>query len=99
MKWSEFEKRFLLEADIVGSVDISFADNTPIYPTDRPRIRKIQRVRVLERETFKKVKEYEISLDASQLRGINNPLHNAIVQDFGIEEAGVPPIQPSVIAV
>lgn len=97
MKWSEFEDRYIVEAEIIGSVDIRFADNTPLYPADRPRIRKIQRVRVLERENFKKVKEYEISLDAFHLRETDNLLRNAIMKDFKIEETGTEGIRRSVI--
>lgn len=98
MNWSEFHEKYILEADITGTVDVQFFDNTPLFPINCPRFSQIRKVRVLDKKTFKLVKEYVIPLNFEQIRQVNNPLRNSIMKDFNIEEVGVDSQYPHVVA-
>lgn len=75
-----------MEVTITGTVDVSFEENTSIYPVRQPTIRTIQRAKIIDRETLKTRKEYEIYLNSTEVRSLSNSLRKRIIQDFHIEE-------------
>lgn len=86
MTWEEFNQIYLIEARIVGTVDVAFDDNTPVYAIGKPSISNIQIARIINRMNLQIEKEYEFYLDSEDVRSIDNELKKNIVRDFGIKE-------------
>lgn len=86
MNWTEFRKDYLIEVDALSTVDVAFDENTPMFALKKPDIQKVVKARVLNKKTFQLVKEYDLTLDYSEIRSLHCELRQQIIRDFNIEE-------------